>query len=31
MGEAGVYQMYGAGGSTLGGMYNRPPEMPVSR
>lgn len=30
MGEAGVYQMYGAGGSTLGGMYNRPPEMPVS-
>jgi len=31
MGEMGTYQMYGrAGGNELGGMMNRPPEMPVS-
>ena len=31
MGEAGVYQMYGRGvGGDLGGMMNRPPEVPVS-
>ena len=30
MGEEGIYQMYGAGGPPLGGMFNRPPEMPVS-
>jgi predicted enzyme related to lactoylglutathione lyase len=30
MGEAGVYQMYGCGGSeaSLGGMFNKPAEMP---
>ncbi|MEJ2371097.1 MAG: VOC family protein [Gemmatimonadales bacterium] len=30
MGEAGIYQMYGAGGPPLGGMFNRTAEMPVS-
>lgn len=30
MGEAGIYQIYGRGGPPLGGMFNRPPEMPVS-
>ncbi len=30
MGEAGVYQMFGAGGALLGGIYTRPAEMPVS-
>jgi predicted enzyme related to lactoylglutathione lyase len=28
MGEAGIYQMYGGGGTTLGGMFNKPAEMP---
>lgn len=28
MGEAGIYQMYHRGGEPLGGMFNRPPEMP---
>jgi predicted enzyme related to lactoylglutathione lyase len=28
MGEAGVYQMYGIGGASLGGMFNKTPEMP---
>ncbi len=28
MGEAGVYQMYGRKGRSLGGMFNKPPEMP---
>ncbi len=28
MGEAGTYQMYGLADTTLGGMYNKPPEMP---
>jgi predicted enzyme related to lactoylglutathione lyase len=27
MGPAGVYQMYGRNGQTLGGMYNKPAEM----
>ena len=30
MGEGNMYQMYGRGGPPLGGMFNRPPEMPVS-
>ena len=31
MGEGNMYQMYGrTGGAPLGGMFNRPPEMPVS-
>lgn len=29
MGEGNIYQMYGRGSSTLGGMYNKPPEMPA--
>ena len=28
MGEGGMYQMYGRGAHPLGGMFNRPPEMP---
>ena len=28
MGEGAIYQMYGAGDMPLGGMYNKPPEMP---
>ncbi len=28
MGEAGIYQMYGRGGMPLGGMFNKPAEMP---
>lgn len=28
MGEMGTYQMYGYGGVSLGGMYNKPAEMP---
>ena len=28
MGEAGIYQMYGRGGPPLGGIYNKPGEMP---
>ena len=28
MGEMGIYQMYGVGGSPLGGMFNKPAEMP---
>ncbi|MBT8488649.1 MAG: VOC family protein [Gemmatimonadetes bacterium] len=28
MGEAGIYQMYGLDGQTLGGMMNRTPDMP---
>lgn len=28
MGEAGIYQMYGRAGRTLGGMFNKPPQMP---
>jgi predicted enzyme related to lactoylglutathione lyase len=27
MGPGGVYQMFGRAGRTLGGMYNKPPEM----
>ena len=30
MGEGGMYQMYGRGAHPLGGMFNRPPEMPWS-
>jgi len=30
MGEGNMYQMYGRGGPPLGGMFDRPPEMPVS-
>jgi len=30
MGDAGIYQMYGGGAETLGGMYDKPPVMPVS-
>jgi hypothetical protein len=31
MGEAGVYQMFGAGdGVTLGGIFRKPPEVPAS-
>ena len=29
MGEAGIYQMYGRDGTTLGGMFNKPAEMPA--
>ncbi|MFQ5689128.1 MAG: VOC family protein [Gemmatimonadota bacterium] len=29
MGELGTYQMYGLDGSTLGGMFNKPVEMPA--
>ena len=29
MGEMGIYQMYGRGGHPLGGMSNRPPDMPM--
>ena len=29
MGPMGVYQMYGWPGKTLGGMFNKPPEMPA--
>lgn len=29
MGAMGVYQMYGKGGTTFGGMFNRTPEMPM--
>jgi predicted enzyme related to lactoylglutathione lyase len=29
MGEMGVYQMYGQTERTLGGMFNKPPEMPA--
>ncbi len=28
MGEAGIYQIYGRGGEALGGMFNKPDEMP---
>jgi predicted enzyme related to lactoylglutathione lyase len=28
MGEMGVYQMYGRNGVELGGMFNKPPDMP---
>lgn len=28
MGEMGVYQMFGLGDTTLGGIYRKPPEMP---
>jgi predicted enzyme related to lactoylglutathione lyase len=28
MGPEGIYQMYGRGGSTLGGMYNKSTDMP---
>ena len=30
MGEMGMYQMYGRGAQPLGGMFNKPPEVPVS-
>ena len=30
MGEIGMYHMFGRGAHPLGGMFNRPPEMPVS-
>ncbi len=30
MGEAGVYQMFHRGAHLLGGMYDRPPEVPAS-
>ncbi len=30
MGEAGVYRLYGAGERTLGGMFNKPAEVPMS-
>ena len=30
MGPAGIYQMYGWKGKTLGGMYNKSPDMPGS-
>ena len=29
MGEAGLYQMYGIGGRTLGGMFNKPADVPA--
>ena len=29
MGEAGIYQMFGRGAHPLGGIFNKPPEMPV--
>lgn len=28
MGEAGIYQLFGRGGGPLGGMFNKPNEMP---
>jgi hypothetical protein len=28
MGEAGIYQLFGDGGEPLGGMFNKPDEMP---
>ena len=28
MGEGAIYQMYGRGAAPLGGMFNKPPEMP---
>jgi predicted enzyme related to lactoylglutathione lyase len=28
MGEGGIYQIYGGGGPPLGGMFNKPAEMP---
>ncbi len=28
MGEAGIYQLYGLGGAPMGGMFNKPDEMP---
>jgi predicted enzyme related to lactoylglutathione lyase len=30
MGEAGIYQLFAAGGSAIGGMMNRPSVMPMS-
>ncbi len=30
MGDMGIYQMYGNGNHPLGGMFKRPPDMPVS-
>ena len=30
MGEMGTYQIYGRGAHPLGGMFNKPPEMPMS-
>ena len=30
MGEMGIYHMFHRGAHPLGGMFNRPPEMPVS-
>ena len=30
MGEMGVYQTFGIGDTTLGGMMNKPPEVPVA-
>jgi uncharacterized protein len=30
MGELGTYQMFGRNGVMLGGMFNKPPDMPVS-
>jgi predicted enzyme related to lactoylglutathione lyase len=30
MGEMGIYQMFGRGAHPLGGMFNKPAEMPVS-
>jgi predicted enzyme related to lactoylglutathione lyase len=29
MGEMGIYQMYGRGEHTLGGIFQKPPQMPV--
>jgi predicted enzyme related to lactoylglutathione lyase len=30
MGEMGTYQMFAAGSATIGGMFNKPPSVPVS-
>ena len=30
MGEMGIYYMFGQHGATYGGMFNRPPQIPVS-
>ena len=30
MGEMGIYHMFGRGAHPLGGMFDRPPQMPVS-
>ena len=30
MGEAGIYRLFGRNGQMMGGMYNKPPESPVS-